>query len=747
MAETLLSFGVQKLWDLLVRESDRFQGVEEQLSELKRDLNLLRSFLRDADAKKHASETVRNFLEEIKEIVFDTEDIIETFLLKEELRKTSSGLKNTVRRFSCIIWDRREIASDIRSISKRISKVICDMEKFGVQPMIVNGGECSHPLQERQRKMRKTFPSNNENDLVGVKKSVEKLIGYLVEEDSIQVVSIIGMGGIGKTTLARQVYNHDRVKNHFDGVAWVCISQQFERTYVWQTILQQLSSKDDEHETSNMNEEDLQKKLFLLLETSTSLIVLDDIWNEDDWGVINHVFPSKKGWKVLLTSRIENVAVSVDPKGTIFKPEYLNLDEIWTLFLKIAFPRKDTTSEFEVDIEMEELGKEMVKHCGGLPLAVKVLGGLLASQHTFSEWKRISRNIKSHIVGGTSFTEKNMSSVYHILNLSFDELPVYLKYCFLYLAHFPEDHPIRVWDLSYYWAAEGIPRPNHYNQATIEEVGNGYIEDLVKRNMVKRDVNSHWGFEICQMHDMMREVCLRKAEEENFVHVVDTTNSQSPCQSRRIAVPWLGKTCNPGGEMINPKLRSILFMWNQVSGCYAKSSLWFTGLQLIRVLDLSRVDFGGELPSSIVNLIHLRYLSLYDAKLTRLPSSMRNLKQMIYLNLTTRCSTYIPNFLTGMRGLGYLSLPERMHDKTRLEMGNLVNMEMLVHFSTKHSSVNDLQRMEKLRNLCVYNNGNGCTRETLLSSLRELTHLEYLKIDGNEERRSGKMIESTGFQS
>ncbi|CAL9238221.1 unnamed protein product, partial [Arabidopsis halleri] len=148
-----------------------------------------------------------------------------------------------------------------------------------------------------------------------------KLVGYLVEED-IQVVSICGMGGIGKTTLARQLFNHEIVQRHFDGVVWVCISQQFTRSYVWHTILRKLSSK---HVGKNMTEEDLQEKLFQLLETSSSLIVLDDMWREEDWDRIKPVFPPKKGWKVLLTSRNENVALHVDPKC-------LNLEESWTLF-------------------------------------------------------------------------------------------------------------------------------------------------------------------------------------------------------------------------------------------------------------------------------------------------------------------------------------------------------------------------------------------------------------------------------
>ncbi|CAH8256436.1 unnamed protein product [Arabidopsis lyrata] len=539
------------------------------------------------------------------------------------------------------------------------------------------------------------------------------------------------MGSIGKTTLARQVFNHEIVKNHFDGVAWVCISQQFTRKYVWHTILQKLSAQHDEYRDSNMTEDELQDKLFRQLEISNSLIVLDDIWKEEDWDIIKPVFPSKTGWKVLLTSRNERVALHADPTCAAFKPKCLTIENSWILFRRIAFPIKDDTTKFKVNAEMEEMGKQMIKHCGGLPLAVKVLGGLLAAQCTFHEWKRINENIRAHIVGGTTFNDINISSVYHVLNLSFEELPVYLKHCFLYLAHFPEDYAIDVGNLSYYWGGEGIQRPRYYDGATIREVADEYVKELVKRNMVIANIDARTArFETCHLHDMMREVCLLKAEEENFVHIVDKrlpTKSQSPCKSRRIAVHQLDETYHPKGEM-NPKLRSLLF-FSLVEG-WMSSDLLFTRLQLLRALDLSRTQFeGGNLPSSIGKLIHLRYLSLYQAHVTHLPSSMWNLKQLLYLNLCVdaRSPIYMPNFLKEMRELTYLSFPFLIHDKVKMELGNLVNLETLENFSTEHVRVRDLQSMTRLRALSICIRG-GCSVKTLSSSLRDLRHLENLTI-------------------
>jgi hypothetical protein len=293
MAEGVVSFGVQKLWALLNRESERLNGIDEQVDGLKRQLRGLQSLLKDADAKKHGSDRVRNFLEDVKDLVFDAEDIIESYVLNK-LRGEGKGVKKHVRRLARFLTDRHKVASDIEGITKRISDVIGEMQSFGIQQII--DGVRSLSLQERQRvqrEIRQTYPDSSESDLVGVEQSVEELVGHLVENDIYQVVSIAGMGGIGKTTLARQVFHHDLVRRHFDGFAWVCVSQQFTLKHVWQRILQELQPHDGN--ILQMDESALQPKLFQLLETGRYLLVLDDVWKKEDWDRIKAVFPRKRG--------------------------------------------------------------------------------------------------------------------------------------------------------------------------------------------------------------------------------------------------------------------------------------------------------------------------------------------------------------------------------------------------------------------------------------------------------------------
>uniref|UniRef100_A0A1J3DJY9 Putative disease resistance protein n=2 Tax=Noccaea caerulescens TaxID=107243 RepID=A0A1J3DJY9_NOCCA len=735
MAGELVSFGIQKLYDLLSQEYAQFQGVDDQVPELKRDLNMLSSFLKDADAKKHKSAMVRNCVEDIKYIICDAEDIVETYLLKEKFGKTS-GIKKRIKSLACVVPDRREIAIDIGGISRRISKVISVMQSFGIQQIITDGGYMQ-PLHDRQREMRHTFSEDNESHLVGLEEKVKTVVGYLVEEeDTVQVVSITGMGGVGKTTLARQVFNHEMVKHHFDALAWVCVSQEFTWSSVWQTILRALRPNEEEKKISKMPESTLHDELFQLLETSKALIVLDDIWKDEDWNLIRPIFPTKKGgWKVLLTSRNENVASRGDITCFNFKPECLSAKESWELFQRIAFPKKDA-SELKVDEKLEEMGKQMIKHCGGLPLAVRVLGGLLATKDTLDDWERVNQNVVSHVVGRSRFSDSNNSSIYHVLSMSFEELPSYLKTCFLYLAHFPEDHSINVEKLSYFWAVEGILRD--YDGESIRDVGDEYMEELVRRNMVisERDIKTR-RYETCHLHDMMREICLFKAKEENFLVILGNRSpiakALSPGTSRRF-ISHSPSTLDIERDISHPKVRSLLVFWNIYQKTYLIPRLSFKRLQLSRLLDLPGVLFeGNKLPSSIGKLIHLRYLNLKHAFIYDIPSSLGNLKLLIYLDL--RCVGYIflPNVLMGMIELRYLALPARMW-KIKLELSTLVNLETLINFSTANSSVEDLHGMTKLRILKI-RLPSETSLETLSASIGGVRHLEDLEIEYEGSKR------------
>ena len=398
-------------------------------------------------------------------------------------------------------------------------------------------------------------------------------------------------------------------------------------------------------------------------------------------------------------------------------------------------------SEFDVDEELEAMGKKMVTYCGGLPLAVKVLGGLLANKTMVEEWKRVDDNIQTQIV---RIDENSQDSVYRVLSLSYEDLPMQLKHCFLYLAHFPEDYKIQVETLYYLWEAEGIITSSGDGETT-RKIGEEYIEELIRRNMViavKEDLRCRW--EYCQMHDMMREVCLYKAKEEKFLQFINvpttstsTINAHTPTRSRRLAVHGGGNAFDMLGRKNNQKARSVLG-FGLDSNLWKQSGQEFRNLQLLRVLDLSlddkSDDRGGRIPSSIGKLIHLRYLSLHMGWATHVPSSLRNLKLLIYLSIFSFESFHLPSIIfKEMVELRFLQLPFRIKAKTKLELGNLVNLECLRWFQSEYGSITDFLRMKRLRSLQVVLKGRY-TSEILASSLCELRNLEDLTlIDENNE--------------
>ncbi|KAL1207487.1 putative disease resistance RPP8-like protein 4 [Cardamine amara subsp. amara] len=398
------------------------------------------------------------------------------------------------------------------------------------------------------------------------------------------------------------------------------------------------------------------------------------------------------------------VELHADPTCFIFRPRILTPEEGWKLWERIVFPSREIG--LSVYKEMEAMGKEMLTYCGGLPLVVKVLGGLLAEKHTVPEWKRVYDNIRAQIVGKPCLDEDNPNSVYRVLSLSYEDLPMVLKQCFLYLAHFPEDYKICKEKLFIKWAAEGIIT-SFYDGSSIRDSGEECLEELVKRNVVFVEKNYLKSkFEFCQMHDMMRKVCLSKAKEENYLQIVRgatstfTINAQSPIRSRRLAVHSGNALCHILGHKNSRKVRSLLvFGVEEVFWTHLSSG--FQSLPVLRVLNLYKVKFeGGKLPSS--------------------------------LNLAVVLGepVHVPNVLKEMLELRYLSLPQLMDDKTELELDCLVNLEALCSFSTQHSTVTNLLRMTKLRTLVV-NLRESCSYETLLASLRELRNLEkfYLSAD------------------
>ncbi|KAM5554477.1 hypothetical protein ABKV19_022719 [Rosa sericea] len=361
------------------------------------------------------------------------------------------------------------------------------------------------------------------------------------------------MGGSGKTTLAKQILLQNEVKRHFDCFAWVCISQQWEGRDVLEEILIKLTSPTTEKrkEISKMKKDEIAREVCSIQQEKRCLVGLDDIWTQEAWHSIKAGFPINEETesRILLTTRKKEVVLLASGNDFLHQPQKLDDNQSWELFEKIAICGSDKTDLEVYYAKKRELGKKMLVHCSGLPLAITVLAGLLSGREKVEEWETVLRNVDKYIMRDTNVLDRENTGqeygVSSVLALSYDDLPSNLKLCFLYLAQFPEDHEIKVTRLTQLWIAEGFITSASEIQGSVEimeDVSYGCLTELVERSMVQVVKYGLSGkVKTCRLHDLMRDLCLQKAKEENFLGIVNfalglVSNATLIGKVRRLAV-------------------------------------------------------------------------------------------------------------------------------------------------------------------------------------------------------------------
>ncbi|XP_047959198.1 putative late blight resistance protein homolog R1A-3 [Salvia hispanica] len=452
---------------------------------------------------------------------------------------------------------------------------------------------------------------------------LDKLTGYQL---SREIIPIMGMGGIGKTTLARNLFENALVKEHFDIRAWTTISQTYNVTETLRQVLFQASGDS----SSDLSEEILGEKLYKFLYGRRYVVIMDDMWSVDAWEKIKIYFPDNgNGSRIMVTTRLSNLSSQLNESYRVGM-NFLDEANSWDLFCKTVFGKEGCPFEFE------KIGKNIVENCKGLPLSIITIGGLLVkSQRTREYWKLIEQKLNSIVIS------TNDEFCLKILRMSYIYLPNYLKPCFLYMGVFGEDRRIRVSMLEKLWVSEGFLKPS--SGKSLEIIAQENLKELVDRNLVLVDkLGSIGNIKYCKMHDLLRDLCLKEVEKERFYHVL----KQSPLISSVSFLATKGLLISDVLESLSRARRVVLNngylfhneLWGTFSHArsiicdYYHSSGWWVGevrlprnLRLLRTFKAYNEDDDENdayLLDNVFELVNSRYFDVNISKRSEFPSSV-----------------------------------------------------------------------------------------------------------------------------
>lgn len=746
MAESAVGFLLERLAPVFDNKVTLFGEVQAEVLCLKGRLELIKAFLRAADALEESDEELKVWVKQVRDVAHEAEDLLDELELVQ-VNNHANGLSIYLRVRN--MKARYRIAHELKSINSRM-KTISSTDKRFLSKLHTASEASSSNYTGAWHDQRGDALLLDNTDLVGIDRPKKKLIGWLIKGcPGRKVISVTGMGGMGKTTLVKQAYDDPEVRKHFKACVWVTVSQSCEVEELLRDLAQKLFSeirRPIPEGLESMCSDTLKMIIKDLLQRKKYLVVFDDVWHMYEWEAVKYALPNNNcGSRIMITTRKSDLASisSIESNGNVYNLHPLKEDEAWDLFCRNTFQGHPCPSY------LMDICKYILRKCGGLPLAIVAISGVLATKdkRRIDEWDMICRSLGAEIQGNGKLD--NFKTVF---NLSFNDLPYHLKYCFLYLSIFPEDYLIQRMRVIRLWIAEGFIEAKEGK--TMEDVANDYLKELLNRNLIQvAETTSDGRVKTLRIHDLLREIIILKSKDQNFASIVKEQSVAWPEKIRRLSVH--GRLPYRQQHRSASQLRS-LFMFGVVENL-SLGKLFPEGFKLLGVLDYQDTPLK-KFPVAVVDQYHLRYLSLRNTKVKMVPSHIiGTLHNLETLDLKETCVRELPVDILKLQKLrhllvyrskvkGYAQFYSKHGFKAPTEIGNLQSLQKLCFVEANHDSgmiIRQLGKLSQLRRLGILKLREEDGKAFCLS-IERLTNLHALSVTSEGEN---KVIDLTFLSS
>ncbi|CAN6162859.1 unnamed protein product [Urochloa humidicola] len=727
VALTLGERALEKIGTEVVEAAPILTDFEHSMKQIEGELSILQAFVHQVSARRVSDEAFDAWLDQVRDVAHEVEDIIDEYAyLTAQAIDTSSFFKRKFNQIKHIAaW--QKLRNQISQVEARIQRLAEMRNRYGFS---VDELDRNNNLQvSNQLGLSDSAYLIDSSEIVGNADEIRKLTQFLLEEKQDRsVIAILGMGGLGKTSIASSVYKNQQIQTYFDCRAWVTVSQTYQIEELLREIINQLIDQRPSMASgfATMNHMRLIEVIQNFLRDTKYFIVVDDVWDKDAWLFLNYAFVRNKcGSKVLITTRRKDVS-SLAVDNYVIELKTLPCAESWELFCKKAFHASEDSRCPE---NLRSLAEKIVAKCQGLPLAIVTIGSTL-SYHELEEqeWEFFYNQLSWQLAYNPELTW-----ISNVLNTSLHDLPSYLRSCFMYCSLYPEDYKIRRKLISKLWIAEGFVE-DRGDRTTMEDVAEYYLTELSQRSLLQvTERNSCGRARTFVMHDLVREATSIIAKKEKFgIAYSDAGITQVTHEARRLSIQRGAQSLH---SLSSSRLGSFIFFDTEVPSSWVYDVL--SRFRLLRVLCLRFTNIE-QIPGMVSELYNLRYLDVSHTKVKQVPASFRKVINLQVLDLRFTYVQELPCEITMLTNLRHLHvclnhvLQARTLDcfsatKIPGNISHLKNLQTLQAVSANKDLVSHLGNMTLMRSLGILKVRQSYIAE-LWSSLTKMPNLSRLLI-------------------